>query len=215
MKNDYELEIRARRLSYKKSCLNSVGYEIMLNDLEEIWETSENLSFYLDDDEGDEDNDTRFAYMDISSGAQTLAEQLRESEVKDYFDDAMVACVGNRTNVLGFDQYETDYFSLTSYESDLAVSESGKRILKKTKNEMIALYGQCIGITLAYLDLKYRFDLLDAAYDLQEDENTLIAKNVKRISEIYEKANDEIFCGEYTDELNRLIYMMPDRVWVE
>jgi hypothetical protein len=80
---------------------------------------------------------------------------------------------------------------------------------------MIALYGQCIGITLAYLDLKYRFDLLEAAYDLQEDENALIAKNVKRISEIYEKANGERFCGEYTDELNRLIYMMPDRVWVE
>ena len=55
--------------------------------------------------------------------------------------------------------YEEDYFSLTSYESGLAASEAGKRIMRMAKAEMITTIGQCMGVVISFLNVQQKGEM--------------------------------------------------------
>ena len=139
-----------------------------------------------------------------------------EWEEREAFDDCTVALIGNCYEVLGFDTLEEDYCSLTRYEEELATTEAGKRLMRKTKAEMIASIGQALGTLLAFLDLRERYDYLKATIDILRDENHSILQAVKQIEEAYEKA----MASPYTwsndwRAFDRLTDLLPDRMWIE
>ena len=137
--------------------------------------------------------------------------------MSDIFDDCTVALIGNRYKTIGFDAKEEDYFSLTSYDQDLAFAESGKKLMRMTKQEMISTIGQCLGITLAFMDVRQSYDYLKSTFDILRDENTSMLKKIKEINAAYEAANEKGFCSleKETKEFEKLIGNMPERFWIE
>jgi len=63
----------------------------------------------------------------------------------------------------------------------------------------------------------HRYDQLKAAMDILRDQNTGYLQMVKRIEEVYEKANKCNFYGWYpeTTELSRLAESMPQEAWIQ
>ena len=48
----------------------------------------------------------------------------------------------------------------------MAQTEAGKRLMRRTKADMIATIGQCLGILLAFFDLRQQYDYLKATFDI-------------------------------------------------
>lgn len=217
---------KARALRYKKAVLAALSYDSMTDEMYQISEECENISYFMSDDEtllnaldGDEDDECEFKMMfcELSAKCDNLMEAIRDADLQEYFDDFLVAIVGNKYNALGYDSYEEDYFHLTSYEGGLAQTESGKRIMRLTKPEMLSIAGQCFGTALAFLDVRYSYDYLKATFDILKDENTSILQIVKDIEAAYEEASKEDFY-EYSDETRRfenLVSQLPERIWIE
>ncbi len=164
--------------------------------------------------DGNEEDFWEFKAMfsDVSANAYNLLYQLRDMYgIDEYFDDCTVALIGNRYDIVGYDDYEENYFSLSSYEESLAETEAGKRLMRMTKKEIIATVGQCMGITMAFMDLRQQYDYLKTTMDILRDENTSILQIIRNIETAYEKA----VTGDWNDEksFDRLLNALPDVVW--
>lgn len=216
---------KARNLRYKKPALASLGWNALIDELYEIQEACSDVHWYFEDDgdnilaamDGDEEEvfEFKMAFSDLESKVDLLMEAIDENSPEEYFDDCTVALIGNRYDVVGFDSYEEDYFSLCRYEADLGTKEAGNRISRWTKAEMISRIGHCIGIEIAFLDLRQQYDYLKATMDILRGENMSILKIVKEIEDAYERAEENNFCGICDNEFERLIKNIPDRLFIE
>ena len=226
---------RARAMRYKKAALSSLTIDAILGELYEIQDACADVHWYVDSDDdsllnalnGDEDAEYEFKtlFADLEANADRLHDAIHQNYVnsmwlphlRDYFDDCIVSLIGNRYELIGYDVIEEDYYALTSYESELAVTESGKRLMRHTKAEIISMIGHCLGILLAFLDLRQQYDYLKAALAVLRDENTSYLKVIKEIDEAYENAAKAHFL-EYekeTQRFDRLLSNLPDRAWIE
>ena len=232
-KADIEREKRiakARNMRYKRPALSILGYEDMIAELDEIDDECSDVLYMLDTDrdglldalggDDDEANEIEMALQDISTRMYLIREQIAEVSRYDdllgqTFDDCIVGLIGTRYDVVGFDSIEEDYFHLSQYEQDLATSEAGKRICRRTKADMLATIGQCMGIALAYIDVRNDFFALKVSFDIIKDHNAGITAAVKELEALY----DKITSGEADDkDRKRFQYLcsyLPDRVWVE
>jgi len=89
--------------------------------------------------------------------------------------------------------------------------------MRRTKADMISTVGQCLGILLAFLDLRQQYDYLKATFDILRDENTSLLKQIKEIDAAYDAANAVGWCS-WSREVTRfeqLLDCLPDRAWVE
>lgn len=218
---------RSRNLRYKRPALESLGYEAIDNELYEIGTACSDIRWFVENDSntllnalnGDEDDEYeyRMAFSDLEAKTEELSDKLHDWDIRDEFDDCTVALIGNRYNVIGYDGLEEDYFSLTGYEQGLAQTESGKRLMRHTKAEMISIIGQCFGITLAFMDLRQKYDYLKATFDILRDENTSLLQIIRAIEEAYEKANESNFYNwqDETKRFNQLLASLPERTWLE
>lgn len=219
--------LRTRNMRYKRPALASLGFDIIMNELETIGEACSDVHWFTDGDgeslldalDGDDEAEFEFriAFSDLETKTEQLHERIHESYLGREFDDCIVALIGNRYRLVGFDMDEEDYFSLTSYEEDLAYTESGKRLMRHTKPEMISTIGQCLGVVIAFLDIRQSYDYLKATFDILRDENTSLLQTIKQIDEAYEKANEARFYP-YSEEyrhFNALLNNLPDRTWLE
>lgn len=220
---------KARQLRYKRSALQSVGYQTIKDELCEIQETCEEFRWYMDDDDslidamdGDEDEAYEFKmlFCDLAGKCESLFNILTDYNMDpDLYDDCTVAIVGGKYNVIGFDTYEDDYFTLTSYEGEMAATESGKRIMRLTKAEMLSTWGQCLGIVMSFLDLRYRYDYLKASFDVLKSKNTGILQVIKDIEVAYEEAERDGFYSfeDSTKRLDQLLNSFTDydKIWVQ
>ena len=75
---------------------------------------------------------------------------------------------------------------------------------------MISKIGQCLGIAMAYLDIRYSFDYLKATMDIIRDQNTSVLKVIKAIEEEYERGLDYMGCAEF----EKLLKCLPDEIWL-
>lgn len=185
------------------------------------------MVWYMDQDDetlinaldGNEDDAWEFKMMfsDLACKAENLQHTMGEWIVREKYDDCTVALIGNRYELVGYDSYEEDYYSLTGYDSELATTEAGKRLMHHTKAEIISIVGQCLGVLIAFLDVRQQYDYLKATMDILRDENTSILKQVKEIEKLYEAAAEESFCAwsPVTEKLDVMISYLPDRLWVE
>lgn len=218
-----ELAEKSRNLRYKKPALASLGWEAMQGELWEIEEGVSDVHWFMEGEEdnilaamdGDEEEvyEFKMAFADLEAKTDRIRAAIDENDPQEYFDDCTVALIGNRYEVVGFDSYEEDYFSLCRYEADLAASEAGKRISRWTKSELIANIGHCLGIELAFLDLRQQYDYLKATMDMIRGENLSILKVVKEIERAYDRAADNVWRTD--GEFERLLKNLPDRVWLE
>ena len=223
-------ETRTRCMRYKRPALASLGAEVVVSELEEIIEECDNIRYWVDqeDDEtllnaldGDEEEEWEFkvAFADLSAKAEELQTCLWEIGFEDFyrdFDDCTVALIGNRYKMVGYDA-EEDYVALTSYESGFAEAEAGKRLMRRTKPDIIATIGQCFGIALAFIDLRQSYDYLKATFDILRDDNTSLLRLVKEIEGAYgDAAEDNFRTGELSvKKYDALLDALPQRAWVE
>ena len=112
---------------------------------------------------------------------------IKDNYVTEYFDDYLVGSLGNTQTILGYDQYENDYFHLTDFVADLAQKESGKRLMRLTKEQIIAIGGQCFGILISYLDLQHEYDCLTAVFGLIKNERENLLGKVSNVMITYEQ----------------------------
>lgn len=220
---------RSRKLRYKRPALSSMGWEAIHGELENINEACDEVRYRIDADDGetlinaldgdsDQADEFKMMFCDMSSRCEQLYSALDDCcEDTEEYDDCTVALIGNQYRVVGYDTYEEDYYALASYDSELAQTESGKRIMRKTKAEMISTIGQCVGIMLAFYDLRQQYDYLKATMDIIRDENTSYLQSIAEINELYEAAAAEGFCpyrgaGE---KFEKLLDATPERMWIE
>ena len=232
-REDIEREKRiahARNMRFKRPALSILGYEDMMSELSEIDDDCCNAANLLETDKdglldafsGDEEEAFEFdmVLQDICFRMYQLREQIEEAGRYDdkfgrTFNDCIVGLIGNRYKLVGYDEYEEDYFSLTSYEADIALSEVGKRLCRMTKPELLATIGQCMGIALAYLDIRHDYNTMKASFDIVRDHNSGVIEAVREIENLYDKITSHTAGAADRDRFQNLCDTMPDRVWLE
>lgn len=219
--------MKAKALMHKRPALASMGYDAMVSELFEIQEACEDVRWYMEQGDdtllnalGDDEEaewEFRMAFIDLDGKAYQLIERLQEDLIQEDYDDCTVAIIGSRYSCVGFDGYQEDYFSLTSYEAELAQTEAGKRLMRHTKAEMVSIFGQCLGVLIAFLDIRQQYDYLKAAIDVLRDENTSLLKQIKEIDEAYDAAEEAGFCSWHKDvrRFDRMVEALPERMWLE
>lgn len=223
-------EQRTRALRYKRPALASMGYEWLDSELGEIAEACNDVAWYAQDDDallaaldGDDEEafEFRMMFSDLSTQCSALQSRLYELGQRDEdgaartYNDCTVALIGNRYQTIGFDTLEEDYYSLTSYQQELAHTEAGKRLMRHTKAEILSIIGQSVGILVAFLDMRQRYDYLKATMDVLRDGNQSILQAVKELEKIYEEAAAAGFSGKAGDRFDELLWTVPERMWVE
>lgn len=216
---------RTRALRYKRPALATMGWEAIMHELEEIQEACDDVAYFIGDEDelldafdGDANEawEFRMGFSELSAKCNQLGEAMYEWNDRDDFDDCTVALVGNRYDLVGYDGYEEDYYSLCRYEEELAVSEAGKRLMRQTKAEMIASIGQALGTMMAFLDLRQSYDYLKATMDILRDENHSILQTVKQIEDAYDKAQEHPESWSHDSRyFDQLTETLPPRMWVE
>ena len=217
---------RSRQLRYKKAALAELGYEQIRDRLYEISDDCANIRWIMDGDidtltnalDGDEEEayEFRMMFSELSAECEQLWSAIDEYE-EQHFDDCSVALIGNRFDAVGYDGYQEDYYSLTSYERELAATESGKRIMRMTKPEMLQEIGRTLGIILSFQNVQYKYEYLKATMDILNGENASFLQSIKDIEAAYEKANEDGFheWEQSVRKFDRLIGDLPDKTWIE
>lgn len=233
---------RCEVLRYKKPALASMSFNDITEGLDAIEELCGDVHWWIDneqdflinalDDSEEEAFNFRMAFSDIENDCYRLREALQESvrdlyyfsdyeeaykDAEKAFNDTTVALVGNRFNLVGYDDYEYDYFDLVGYDSELAEREAGKRLMRLTKKEMLSAIGMNMGILIAYLDLSYRFDRLKATMEILQDKNHSLLDTIRSIEKAYdewEKNQTAIGKTEAEKRFDSLLENLPEQVWI-
>ena len=218
---------QARNLRFKKGIAQGFNLSGIQDELYEISNQCADIRWIAEGDEdtliaaldGDEEDayEFRMMFSDLDCECGQIIDLLDDEYVTEYFDEFFCRVAGGCVNVLGYDSYEEDYFSLTSYEAGLARDESEKRLMRLTKQELINAAEQCFGIASAFLNVRYKFDYLKATFDIIREENTSYLETIKGIESAYEKAaaQDFLLFAKETREFERLVAELPPRAWLE
>lgn len=223
--------IKARNLRYKKPIVKNLNLEFITQDLWDIQEKCEEVRWYTDSDDGndslinaldgdeDEAYEFKMAFADLCAECEKMFDDLKDEWVPDCFDIFFVSAGAGKTygELLGFDEWEQDYFGLDCGEA-FAEGEAKKKLKQMTKDELIAAARQCFKVYSAYMGLRNRYDSLAAAIDILRDKNTGILQTVKKIEELYEAAAKKNgACAEYSiewREFERYTDALPQEAWI-
>lgn len=224
---------KARQLRYRKPIAKDLNLYMITEELWEIQGECEDVHWYFDTDEdtlinaldGDEDEAYEFRTMfaDLCAECERMMEDLNEEWVPDCFDRFFVAIGAGEDygGLLGYDTYEHDYFGISCYTEELIEDESAKALKQMTKDNLIAAARQCFRVYHQYMALRYRYDCLKASLDILRAQNTGYLQMVKRIEEVYDKAEQETCGFKYTwnskgcAELDRILYNLPQEAWIQ
>ena len=219
---------KAKNDRYKRSALSMMQLEFIESELERISEECyEYECSILEDDtlidalDGETEDlyEYRFMFTDLAARCDSLGDALRSANVSRHFDDFFVGIIGNKFEIVGYDGFEEDYFSLTGYETEWAQNESAKRLMKLTKENLLSVCGQCFGIAVSVLDIRHTFECLTSALDLLKGSRTALLANIQNIETAYAAAEQHNFRtyghgSEATQHFNDLLWRLPDKVWV-
>ena len=212
---------------YKRAMLEQFNINDIQYNLEEISAECDEIRYSIDLDnivdalDGDEEQAFEFREMfsELSCECEQLYNILLENYITSYFDDFFVGISKRGQScykMVGFDSYEEDYFSLTSFDEQLAQNVSAQRIKRLNKDEILSVAGQCFGIAMAYLNVKEKYDNLKAVFDIIKGENGRILKSVKLIENLYsELYQDGYIQSDVEKKFEYMTKSLPDRLWVE
>ena len=229
---------KARAMRYKKPIVRDLNLEVMQQNLYDMQEACSDVRYAFDGDDGDEivsamlgdeeeAQEFKMMFSDLDAEVERFLYDLEDWEWKEYiegyYDLFMVNghVADSFGGLLGWDSYEGDYFGLQGhYAEEDAMDQARKKLMKElTKEKMLIVFQKCMKIFTQYVGLQYRYDCLKASMDILREQNASHLKAVKRINEIYEKA-DEVSCGfqflwkEEVTELDRLIKSMPQEAFM-
>lgn len=224
-------ERKARELRYKRPALASMDFVTIRSELDDMRETCDTIHWWSDQDEdtllaalhGDEEDvyEFKMAFSALEAKAEELARNIGSNMWDDEFErtynDCIVAMVGDCYRSIGYDDYEEDYCTLTSYEQRMAYTDAGKRMMRRTKADMLSTIGQCMRILLSYLDLRQQYDYLKAAFDVLRGQNKGLLETIKAISATYEEADKDGWDSscESVKHFDQLLAAVPQRAWIE
>ncbi|MCL2215796.1 MAG: hypothetical protein FWB91_02120 [Defluviitaleaceae bacterium] len=216
----------AKGLRYKRAALALVQREHICDELYEIQGKCSDMYWLIEGDENEElasalDGDTddlhefRFSFSDLEAKCESLHDALCDTHITEYFDDFLVGVLGKSYEMVGFDTFQEDYYSLVELEPAFAEKEAGKRLSRLTKNELLAAAGQCMGIFWAFLDIRHSFDCLKSAFDvLKEDREELMAI-AKSIEDRYEQLQGDLYNYEFRSKFDSALSLLPAWIWVQ
>lgn len=219
----------SRNLRYKRPALAGLSYYEIVEKLDEIGEACSEIHWAFADDEtlinaldgNDEDAwEFKMLFGSLEAEAYQLAESITDGysylwdDPEKHWNDLSVALIGNRFELVGFDDYQEDYFALCTYEQDLATSEAGKRVCRLTKAEMLSQIGQVLGLILAFHNVEMKYEALKATIDILRDKNTSIIKQIKAIDSAYNKAQGEAEWCRNWKEFDRMTSELPEQLWI-
>ncbi len=217
---------KTRQLCYKKALVNGMNYDEIANEVYQIMEECEEIGYYSKEDFEDLadilGNDEmayefKMTFGTLSADCYHLYNDLQDYDIPEYFNDFFVAVGGGNygDGLLGYDLDEGDYFGLDSVYSWAAEEESKKRILRLTKSEIINTATKCFRVFMAFMGVQSRYQDLKTAIDILKDRHSGLLQAIKQINELYEKANEERFCGKHTEEFDRILESVPYDIWVQ
>lgn len=224
---------KARDLRYKRPALESMGSAFMQGRLEEIQEACDDVQYFMDADgktlldalDGDEEEAYEFQMMfaDLSADADKLWNAIREWGFEwQSYDDVTVAMLGECYNLVGFDSYETDYYHLAGpWEQKAAQEESYKRLMAKTKKELLECVSGSWRLFVAFFDLDQRYQHLKATMDILRGDNTAMLAVIRDIESKYDAMMAKwdpaykLLDWKAEQEFDKLLEHLPDRAWIE
>lgn len=222
---------KAKQLRYKKPIVKNLNLDFIKQDLWDIQEACEDVHWYTDSEDGndslvnalsgdeDEAYEFRMVFADLCAECERMSEDIKDEWIPDCFDIFFVTVGAEETygGLLGFDEYEQDYFGIGCSDS-WAEDETKKKLKQMTKDEIIAAARQCFKVYSAYIGLRSRYDSLKAAIDILKDQNTGHLQVVKEIEKLYEAAAAEQ--GRYAEyskewrEFERYTDALPPEAWI-
>ena len=233
MKNTETAKInKAKNLRYKKPIVNHLNLDFIKQDLWDIQSDCEEVRWYIDSEDGedslvnaldgddDEAYEFKMAFADLCAECEEMCEDLEQEWIPDCFDILFVAAGSGKScgGLLGFDEYEKDYYGISHYEEIFAEDEAKKKLKKMTKDDLIAATRQCFKVYHAYIGLRTRYDSLKAAIDIMRDNNTAVLQAVKEIERLYDEASAQQGCyARYSQEwrdFERYTDALPQEAWI-
>lgn len=223
---------KAKQLRYKKPIVKNLNLDFIQQDLWDIQESCEEVHWFTDSDDGedtlinalngdeDEAYEFKMEFADLCAECERMFEDLKEEWVPECFDIFFVSAGAGESygGLLGFDEYEGDYFGIGCYDS-WSEDEAKKKLKQMTKDELIASTRQCFKVFQAYIGLRNRYDSLKAAIDILRDQNTGHIHTVKEIERLYEEASKQKDrFAEYSkewDEFERYTDALPPEAWIQ
>ena len=156
------------------------------------------------------------AFADLCAECERMQCDLQEEWIPECFDILFVAAETSDMygGLFGWDDYEGDYLGI-DIKSSFAEDEAKKKLMRMTKNDLIAAVRQCLKIYHAYIGLQNRYDNLKAAIDILRDQNTGFLQVVQEIERLYEDAADH--WSEYSKaaiEWKRYTDALPPEAWI-
>ena len=232
MVNAVETKInKAKQFRYKKPIVKNLNLDSITQDLWDIQEACEDVHWYTDSEDGadslinalsgdeDEAYEFRMAFADLCAECERMFEDIKEEWVPECFDIFFVSAGAGETygGLLGFDEWEQDYYGLNCSES-WAEDEAKKKLKQMTKDELIAATRQCFKVYTAYIGLRNRYDNLKAAIDILRDQNTGYLQVVKEIEKLYEAASEKqdryAESSKEWKEFERYTDSLPREAWI-
>jgi hypothetical protein len=132
------------------------------NFLEEIVENGDMFG-YESGDENEYYYEYKELFDELTFGADEMLCALRDSDLRNHWDDMVVTLLGSTHKILGFDEAREDYFTMINRYDELFASEvSEKRIAKLTKVELIRCFQKVMTTLVLFLDIKSAHDSLCA-----------------------------------------------------
>ena len=212
---------KAKNMRYKKAVCTELNLESIQNGLCDMEETCSNFRYYIEQDDGtmldeligdeEESWELRSAYSMLSADCEQMHDDMENEFVPEFFDDFFGSIAQQK--MMGFDRYEGDYFGLTSYEEQWAREECQKRLMTRTKAEIIDAYGICFRIAVNYISLKNRYDSLQAYTEILNGVNSGVLATVKRLEEIYDEQIEKRW-PEWR-EFDNLTEALPPEAWIQ
>ena len=232
---------QCRNLMYKRSMVSKLNYTDIRESLDDMMAMCSDIQYAEQDDDtlinafdGNEDEAHEFIlqFSDLEYDIENMANQFDEmfgyrddperSEIAERnFNDDTVALIGKNFHLWGFDEYREDYFKLSDdYFEELATGEAQKRVMRKTKKEMLESIGLTMAFLLKFADVEYRYRTMEATLNIFRDENIRMLKTVKEIDEKYKDLFDEHgrldkYRYKQIREFDKLVSELPDKYWVE
>lgn len=227
---------QCRNLMYKRAMVEELNLFEIQNCLTDMTEACSNIHYAFDDDEtlinafdGNEDEAHEFimTFTDLDAEIERLYESFEEmygyrDDPEKEFNDVTVALIGEWFRILGFDSYREDYFGFEShYLEDFSVEESQKRIMRKTKKEMLDEIGKTIAFLIKYIDVKSRYEYMKAAVDIFQNENIAVLGVIKSVNDKYKELFDKngkldrLNKEKQIREFEKIVEGLPEKYWVE
>lgn len=226
---------KARQMRYKKPIATDLNLSAIRDYLYEIQNECDNIRYYMETDEetlinaldGDEEEayEFRMMFCDLDAECDRMLEDLDDynhSGHEDIFDLFFVA-VGAGSDwggLMGYDEYEEDYYGLDDFDQSWVEGEAAKKLERMAKRDLIETARWCYRVYQGFIGLKYRYDCLKASMDILNDKNLGHIQMVKRIEELYEKAEADSSGFKYNwhdsvTELDKVVNAMPAETWVQ